>query len=146
MRGRLCLCLTLGSLLALAAPIMAAETDQEVAGREAALELAGAFSNDGFKLRDGHWAGTLAPNNSALVAVNLYAGNDYWFSAGATEKAKKISVEVFDETGALVRTEKYASGTKAAAGFSVKGSGQYYVQVRLDSGEAAGVCLIYSYK
>ncbi len=69
---------------------------------QVALELAGAFSNDGFKLRDGHWSGTLAPDESKLIAVNLYAGNEYWFSAGATEKAKKLAVDVFDETGAPV--------------------------------------------
>ena len=145
MRRALRLCLTIVAILGTIGPAIA-ETDQEVAGREAALELAGAFSNDGFKLRDGHWAGTLAPNETALVAVNLYAGNNYWFSAGATNKAKKVSVSVFDEKGALVPTEKYTSGTKAAAGFTVSSSGQYYVQVRLDAGEPSGVCLIYSYK
>ena len=71
-----------------------------------ALELAGAFSNDGFKIRDGHWAGTLAPGESKIIAVNLYAGNEYWFSAGATEKAKKLAVDVFDETGAPVTGRK----------------------------------------
>ena len=123
-----------------------AETDQEVAARQVALELAGAFSNDGFKLRDGHWSGTLAPNQSKLLAVNLYAGNQYWFSAGATDKAKKIYVTVFDETGAPMEAEKYDSGTKAAAGLSVSRSGQYLVQVRLEEGETAGVCFVYSYK
>ena len=123
-----------------------AETDQEVAAREVTLELAGAFSNDGFKLRDGHWSGMLAPNETKLLAVNLYAGNDYWFSAGATEKAKKVSVTVFDETGAPVEVEKYNSGTKAAAGLSVSHSGQYLIQVRLEEGEMAGVCFVYSYK
>ena len=123
-----------------------AETDQEVAAREVTLELAGAFSNDGFKLRDGHWSGMLAPNETKLLAVNLYAGNDYWFSAGATEKAKKVSVTVFDETGAPVEVEKYNSGTKAAAGLSVSHSGQYLIQVRLEEGETAGVCFVYSYK
>jgi hypothetical protein len=145
MRQPLRLFLTTMALLTTIGPAIA-ETDQEVAGREAALELAGAFSNDGFKLRDGHWSGMLTPNESTLVAVNLYAGNDYWFSAGATEKAKKISVSVFDDQGALVPTEKYTSGAKAAAGFTVNSSGQYYVQVRLDAGEPAGVCLVYSYK
>jgi len=123
-----------------------AETDQEVAARAIALELAGAFSNDGFKLRDGHWSGTLAPNESKLIAVNLYAGNEYWFSAGATGQAKKLTVEVFDETGAPVTTQLFNSGTKAAAGFPVTNSGQYFIQVRLAEGEAAGVCFLYSYK
>src|SRR6476620_12211971 len=92
------LCLAILAALALSAPALA-ETDQEVAARAVALELAGAFSNDGFKLRDGHWAGTLAPDESKLIAVNLYAGNEYWFSAGATDEAKALTVEVFDEAG-----------------------------------------------
>ena len=141
----LSLCLTIVALIAFAGRA-AAETDQEVAARAVALELAGAFTNDGFKLRDGHWAGTLAPNESRLIAVNLYTGNDYWFSCGATEKAAKLSVEIFDETGALVPTQRYNSGTKAAAGLSVTNSGEYFIRVRLDEGGPAGVCFVYSYK
>lgn len=123
-----------------------AETDQEVAARQVALELAGAFSNDGFKLRDGHWTGTLARGESKLIAVNVYAGNQYWFSAGATENAKKLVVEVFDETGAPVAGEKFNSGTKAASGVTVNNSGEYFVRVRVEEGEPAGVCFLYSYK
>ena len=137
---------TLVCLCALLSNTAFSETDQEVAARQVALELAGAFSNDGFKLRDGHWAGTLAPNESTLIAVNLYAGNQYWFSAGATEKAKQVGVEVFDEAGAPLATEKYNAGAKAAAGLSVTKSGEYFVRVRLDEGEPAGVCFVYSYK
>ena len=138
-------CLTILASVALCVPALA-ETDEEVAAREVALELAGAFSNDGFKIRDGHWSGSLAPGESKIIAVNLYAGNQYWFSAGATEKAKKLTVDVFDETGARVTGEKFNSGTKAAVGFSVSNSGQYFVRVRLEEGEAAGVCFLYSYK
>ena len=79
-----------------------AETDKEVQAHKTVLDLAGAFSNDGFKMRDGHWSGTIKPHDHALIAVNLYAGNQYWFSAGATEPAKKIEVAVYDETGKLV--------------------------------------------
>ena len=145
MRPSLRFCLTTLSVLALCAPALA-ETDQEVAARAVALDLAGAFANDGFKLRDGHWAGTLAPNESKLIAVNLYAGNEYWFSAGATEQAKKLAMEVFDETGAAVTTQIFNSGTKAAVGFPVTNSGQYFIRVRLAEGGAAGVCFLYSYK
>jgi len=145
MQSLLRLCLTLLVVLTLAGRSLA-ETDQEVAARAVALDLAGAFSNDGFKLRDGHWAGTLAPHESRLIAVNLYAGNEYWFSAGATGEAKKLTVEVFDETGAPVTTQIYNSGTKAAAGFPVSKSGEYFIRVSLAEGEAAGVCFLYSYK
>jgi len=145
MRRRARHCLAIFAALALSASALA-ETDQEVAARAVALELAGAFANDGFKLRDGHWAGTLGPGESKIIAVNLYAGNEYWLSAGATEKAKKVTVDVFDETGGPVAAETFNSGTKAAAGFSVSNSGEYFVRVRLEEGEAAGVCFLYSYK
>jgi hypothetical protein len=134
--------IALAVMTALAAP----ESDSEVAARKAALDLAGAFSNEGFKMRDGHWSGTIKPKEPALVAVNLYAENQYWFSVGATEPAKKIAVNVYDETGKLMQTESYSEGEKAAAGFSPTSSGQYYVLVDLVEGNESSVCLVYSYK
>src|SRR6266568_7907993 len=123
-----------------------AETDAEVQARKDALDVAGAFSNEGFKIRDGHWCGIVKPHDHSLVAVNLYAGNQYWFSAGATEPAKKIAVSVYDETGKQVTTEEYNAGEKAAAGFSPSSSGQYFVSVDLLEGEQSSFCLVYSYK
>ena len=129
-----------------ASVVLRADTDAEVSARKDALELAGAFGNDGFKLRDGHSCGVLKPHDHSLIAVNLYAGNQYWFSAAANTKAKKISVNVYDETGKPVVTETYNSGDKASAGFSPTTSGQYYVSVNLLEGEPTTFCLVYSYK
>jgi hypothetical protein len=123
-----------------------AETDEEVEAHKLVLDLTGAFSNDGFKLRDGHWTGTIKPQEHTVVAVNLYAGNQYWFSTAANAKAKKISVEVYDESGKPVITETYNSGDKASAGFSPTSSGQYFVSLSLLEGEATTFCLVYSYK
>ena len=123
-----------------------AETDEEVEAHKLALDLTGAFSNDGFKLRDGHWTGTIKRQERTLVAVNLYAGNQYWFSAAANGKAKKISVDVYDENGKPVVTEIYNSGDKASAGFSPTSSGQYFVALGLLEGEPTAFCLVYSYK
>src|SRR6267378_6029800 len=111
-----------------------AETDAEVNARKDALDVAGAFSNDGFKIRDGHWCGVVKPHEHALVAVNLYVGNQYWFSVGATEPVKQIAVSVYDETGKQVTTENYDNGDKAAAGFSPANSGQYVVSVDVVEG------------
>jgi hypothetical protein len=122
------------------------DTDAEVQARKDALDVAAAFSNDGFKIRDGHWCGIVKPHDHSLVAVNLYAGNEYWFSAGVTEPAKKIAVSVYDETGKQVTTETYDNGNKAAAGFAPLNSGQYFVSVDLLEGEAGSFCLVYSYK
>lgn len=126
--------------------LAAGDSDSDVNAHKAALDLAGAFSNEGFKIRDGHWTGMIKPHDHALIAVNLYAGNQYWFSVGATETAKKLAVNVYDETGKLVQTESYNEGEKAAAGFSPTSSGQYYVMVDLVEDNESSVCLVYSYK
>ena len=124
-----------------------AESDDEVEARKQVLDLTGAFQNDGFKLRDGHWAGQIKPAERALIAVNLYAGNQYWFSAAAAnDKAKKIAVDVYDEGGKPMTTESYNDGERASAGFSPTTSGQYFVAISLVEGEPSTVCLVYSYK
>jgi hypothetical protein len=133
-------------LLAASAPLRAAESNEEVEARNVALDLAGAFSNDGFKIRDGHWSGPIKQGDQAVLAVNLYAGNQYWFSVGAEGEAKKFSVQVFDENGKPVATENYEDAAKAAAGFSPTISGQYFVSIKPMEGEASSYCLVYSYK
>lgn len=122
------------------------ETDSETAARKTALDLAGAFSNDGFKLRDGHWAGDFQPGKALLIQVSLYAGNEYWFSLGATPEAKKVAVTIYDETGKPLAFEPFAEDSKAAAGFSPDASGPYYVKIEALEGQPAAFCLIYSYK
>ena len=139
---RISLCI----LIATALLVRAAETDSQVDARKVALDLAGAFSNDGFKLRDGHWSGPIKKGEQALVAVNLYAGNQYWFSVGASPNAKKFTVQLFDENGQPLTTESYQDEEKAAAGFAPTMSGQYYVEITPADGESSTYCLVYSYK
>jgi hypothetical protein len=132
--------------LAALAPVRAAETDSEVDARKTALELAGAFSNDGFKIRDGHWSGALNRGERAVIAVNLYAGNQYWFSVGA-QSAKSFGVHLYDESGQPLTTENYDDEEKTAAGFAPMVSGQYFVTIGPVSDENAGTfCLVYSYR
>jgi hypothetical protein len=135
------------SVLVLAVSVTArGDTDAEVQARKDAFDVAAAFSNDGFKIRDGHWCGVVKLHDHSLVAVNLYAGNQYWFSVGAAESAKKVAVNVYDELGKQVTTESYNNGEKAAAGFSPSSSGQYFVSVDLVEGQESSFCLVYSYK
>jgi hypothetical protein len=133
------------ALLLVATVAIAAENDDETRARKAAFDVAGAFSNDGFKTRDGYWAGRVAPRERTLVAVNLYAGNQYWFSAGAADDGKKIAVELFDEGGRQVTADNYNSGGAAAAGVSPTNSGQYFVSLTV-ADQPTTCCLIYSYK
>jgi len=137
----------LSGLALFAAAVFAwAQTDDEVEAHRQALDLTGAYTNEGFKLRDGHWAGQIKPAERTLIAVNLYAGNQYWFSAAAANaKAKKVAVDVYDEGGKPMTTEIYSEGERASAGFSPTNSGQYFVAVSVE-GEPSTVCLVYSYK
>src|SRR5688500_11648284 len=138
--------LLLGVVLIGTGVSLQAQTDEEVEAHRHVLDLTGAFSNDGFKLRDGHWAGQIKPAERAVIAVNLYAGNEYWFSAAANAKAKKISVDLYDESGKLLTTVVFNEGERASAGYSPTSSGQYYVAVSLLEGEPTTFCLVYSYK
>ena len=125
----------------------AAENDGEVAARETALELAGAFVNDGYKIRDGHWSGQLQPHVPQIMTVNLYAGNQYYFALGYTDKARKATVTVYDERGRMVEGEEFFQDKiRSAAGVSPVASGPYYVSVELVDGEPTDFCLLYSYK
>lgn len=126
--------------------VVRADTDAEVNARKDALEIAGAFSNDGFKIRDGHSCGMLKPHDHSLIALNLYAGNQYWFSVGTADPVKKAAVTVYNESGQPVTTENFSSGDKAAAGFEPENSGEYFVAVDLVEGQEGSFCLVYSYK
>jgi hypothetical protein len=118
----------------------------EAHGRSAALELAGAFSNDGYKIRDGFYFGELDPKKSPVIEVNLFAGDEYWFCAAANAPARKIAVKVYDEEGHPVEQQFYSDGTKAAAGIVAGVSGKYLVKISLVEGEKSQVCFLYCYK
>ena len=82
-----------------------------------------------------------------FIQVNLYAGNQYWFCAGATDKAKKLQVTLFDENGQQIQdAQSYQDGVKAGAGFSPSVSGAYIVRVEEVEGAPASFCLLYTYK
>jgi len=138
--------ITLLSIASFGAAGFAAPTDAEVQARSSALEVAGAFSNDGFKIRDGHWCDSIAVKQPKIIQVNLYAGNQYWFVAAATDAAKKLNVTVYDENGKPLATQPYENNAQSAAGFSPDASGPYYVRVEEVAGDPATFCLLYSYK
>jgi hypothetical protein len=134
------------ALLAFTKNAWAQTSDGEVAARAASLELAGAFSNDGFKLRDGHWSGELASATPVVVAVNLYAGNSYWFSAATAQEGFAVGIDIFGEDGTEIPSEKYSKDGRSAAGVTIGASGLYYIRLRALEGEKAPAALVYSYK
>ena len=141
---------TLGILLLSASILTAQEaapdSREHATARSKVLEIASAFANDGFKIRDGYWSGVLEPGKPQLLEVNLFAGNAYWFSAAAPAPAGKLSVAIFDENGCPVEGQVYQDGSAAAAGVRPDASGLYFVRLELAEGAKADFCLVYSYK
>jgi hypothetical protein len=127
-------------------PPSTAPAESDVSARSKALELAGAFSNDGYKIRDGYWPGEIEPNRPQFLEVNLFAGNEYWFSAAVNAPGRKIAVSVFNEKGKPVEYQTYEDGQVAAAGLLPEVSGRYYVKLTMLEGDKAQFCLLYSYK
>lgn len=115
----------------------------EAAARRAAGELAGAWANDGFKLRDGHWTGSLLPGKPQIVQVNLFEGNRYWFTAAGSGP---ISLGLFNESGQPVPAEIFQDGSRAASGFAPASSGVYFVRLEQTGSRPSTFCLLYSYK
>ena len=138
--------LTILAAFLFATPLSFADSDAQVAARSDALDLAGAFQNDGFKIRDGDYFGQLTKGQSQIITVNLYSGNAYWFTASTAQNSDKLKVSIFDDSGKPVSYLPYQSGPRAAAGFSPDASGLYYVKIALEEGQNSTFCLIYSYK
>src|ERR1700751_6166514 len=128
------------------AVLFGADTDDQTKANREVLDLAGAFQNDGFKLRDGTWYAQVSQGRPQTLHVNLYSGNAYWFSEAGAEGSTGLTVSVFNDRGNPVEVQTYQKDNKAAAGFSPDASGVYYVDVSSSAQAATTFCLIYSYK
>ncbi len=120
--------------------------DEGARTQAAALEVArflsgqddkGDKGNVGFKIRDGHWASTIAPGEPKIIQVNLYAGNRYWFAAApASPEAGRLTLGIYDETGRLVLMQTCGQAIWTGAGFTgfdPTVSGPYYLRIALAS-------------
>jgi hypothetical protein len=136
------------SLLAFASALTAgpAGSDAVVTCRRAAFDLAGAWTNDGFRLRERFWAGILPAEKPALVRVNLLAGNRYWFTAATNAASTTLLLTIYAEDGAHVTSDTYQDGPLTAAGFAPSASGSYIIGISESNGTPVPFCLIYSYK
>ncbi len=132
---------------ATAAPTPPPDVDgSQAAARRGAIDLAAAFSNDGYKIRDGFWFASIEPDKPAVLKVNLFAGNEYWFCANVVPPGRTLTVTVTDSEGFAVDQQDYTDETRTAAGVEPNVSGEYYIQVALTEGDKSEFCLLYTYK
>ena len=76
--------------------VLRADTDAEVNARKDALELAGAFANDGFKIRDGYSCGVLKPHDHALIDQLVFRSDDVVRTARRRPLARELHVELVE--------------------------------------------------
>lgn len=137
--------------LALTRPILAqepvAKTEESAPVlRPRLYDVAGALGNDGFKTRDGAWTGVLQGEKPRRLAVNLFAGNQYWFCAATSATGETPSLSLRDPSGRELETVSYAKDGVAAVGVTAPATGRYVVEL---AGSAAGsreFCLLYLFK
>lgn len=120
--------------------------DDGILARQRALDLAGAFSNDGYKMRDGFWFLSLPGNATKVLAVHLFAKNEYWFTGAAAYGGVPLRIEIFDGEGNPILTKSFAGDGVVATGCVPQTSGTYFVAVRATGENPVPFCLVYSYK
>jgi len=122
--------------------------------RRLALETAGAFENDGFRIRDGVWSDTLSKGMPLFLQVTLFAGENYWFVAASPTTGALLHVAVYDASGKPIKSDLWhntanAEGTRSATGVAPTQSGKYFIGVEGMSGPSEGpldFSLVYCYK
>lgn len=111
------------------------------------MDVGGALSNEGFKMRDRVWNGKLEPGAPQRLAVNLFRGNHYWFCAAADPEVKGLKVSVFGPDGAPVAgAVEHGEAGLAAAGVTAATTGRYFVEVETAGGPASDFGLLYLFK
>jgi len=136
-------------------PFGISASDEEsslVRAREMALELAGAFANDGYKIRDGAFTAPLTPAAGEkplpeiLYAVHLFQGNEYWFCAAVSHLESQPRLQAYDADGNPVTGKVYAEANTAAFGFVPDSTGLYFLGLSLPAGQPCGSAVVYCYK
>jgi len=101
-----------------------------------ALETAGAFTADNFRIRESEWRFTLEKGIPVFLKMTLFAGNHYRFVTASPTAGAKICITFYDGKGHPIKAEPLQdtgvhAGTEVAAGIAPELSGQYFVGVEL---------------
>jgi hypothetical protein len=114
--------------------------------RSLALEVASDRKALGYHLRDGFWSGPLEKGQPVIIAVHLFAGNDYWFSAANRDPGSRLKISIFDRWGNAAGGRESEDQGRATAGITAIRSGRYFVRLEMTEGDKAETCMVYSYK
>ena len=119
----------LAALLSIATPSAVAVVDD---AHTFALEAATPYVNDGYAVREEHWAGWLSKGSQGSIQHQLFKGNDYWFWLASDEEEAKVSIHIYDSKGNLADAEAWARGKMAGVRIQPKTTGTYFIVFRVD--------------
>lgn len=121
--------------------------DGEILLRSRALDFAGALANDSFEARDGFWFVRASAPGPRRLAVNLFAGNQYWFCASSAPESPAPKLSVYDPEGKAVEIMTHSGPGLAAAGMTASATGRYVVEVgAAEGGSTPEFCLLYLFR
>jgi hypothetical protein len=122
------LCLLFALLLSMAPSGFAVVDDAHTF----ALEAATPYVQQGYAVREEHWAGWLAKGKQSSIQHQLFGGNDYWFWLASDEEAARLTVHIYDSKGNLVDAEAWSKGNMAGVRVQPKRSGAYYIVFQVE--------------
>ncbi len=114
--------------------------------RPALYDLAGALGNEGFKVRDGVWSGILQDGKPRHVALNLFAGNQYWFCAASSAPGESPSITLRDPSGQAVDLVPFKRDKVSAAGVTAGATGRYILEIGGSARGSREICVLYLFK
>lgn len=109
-------------------------------------DIAGALGNEGFKTRDDAWTGTLEESKALRLAVNLFAGNQYWFAAATSASGETPSLTLRGPDGRPVKTIAYDAAGVAAIGVTAPSTGLFTMEIKGNAAGSRHFCLLYFFK
>src|SRR5258708_1018860 len=128
----------LAAIVVLPPAIFASVDPTTVYARAFALLAAEPYVEQGFHLREDHWAGDLASGETKAVTQQLVKANEYWVWMGTEVEHAKVSVHIYNSDGKLAeQPDSWAKGHFAAAHIIPKTTGSYFIIVSVEESPAA---------
>lgn len=109
-------------------------------------DIVGLLGNEGFKVRDGAWSGSMQGTKPQRLSVNLFAGNQYWFCGATSAPGETPSLTLRDPSGQTAEMARFDRDGIAAAGVTAPVTGRYVLEIRGSSPGTREFCLLYLFK
>jgi hypothetical protein len=113
-----------------------------------AMELATAYVEKGFAVRQDYWSGEVKSGQSKQVKAQLFKGNEYWFFLGCDADSCELELKIVDAKGKPLHTE--TKTIKGAVGVRIlpPKTGSYAIVFTIKSTDVAKPhwALAYAYR